>query len=408
MTRTKEAARPKLARWDVDDLKLADYNPRRISKARFEDLKRSMKADPDFLEVRPIIVNVRKGRRGNVIGGHMRLLAARDLGYQTVPVVEVDVDERTEKAWNLKDNSHHGEWDRTAMAEMVMPDPVAFEHAIPTDMLDDILNEFGPDQEGEKTPEDQADAIAAAKEHETIPGDLWELGDHRLLCGDSTDAEAFKRLLGGEDAGMCFTDPPYNVDYGGKDHGNKRWSTKHKKIANDKMEAGEWARFVKAFLENIRANVDGAVYICMSCKEWPTIHAAFLGSGFKWSDTIIWIKDVFTLGRSDHQHQHEPIMKGRPLKTAPAEPILYGWPANIDRKWNGGRDEADAWFFKRPKTSPIHPTQKPVELVARAITSSSNRGDTVLDCFAGGGVYPHRVREDRTERQADRARSRLL
>lgn len=380
----KETPSPKLARWQTKDLKLSDYNPRRISKARFEDLKRSMAADATFLEVRPIIVNVNPTRRGIVIGGHMRALAAIDLKMADVPVVEVFADAKTEKRWNVMDNSHHGEFDKQRLAELVLPDPLAFEHALPTDQLDNLLDEFGEGEEG-KSEEDAVDEVAAAKTHLTKTGDVWELGDHKLICGDSTDAKVFDKLLGQEKAQMTFTDPPYNVDYGASMKDKVRG--KEMKIANDKMDAKSWGAFLKAFLTNIHARTAGATYICMSTKEWPSLHQAFVNAGFHWSDTILWVKDSFTMGRADHQRQYEPIMVGKPrkMKTAEAQPILYGWPEKCDRKWNGGRDEADAWYFTRPRKNPIHPTQKPVELVARAVSNSSNRGDTVLDCFAGGG-----------------------
>lgn len=394
------AKEPKQASWPIDKLKLADYNPRSISRSRLENLKRSMTADPDFLKVRPIIVNVRAGRYGIVIGGHMRLLAARALGWSEIPVVEVDVDARTEKAWNLKDNSHHGEWDNRAVAEMVLADPLAFEMAMPTDVLDQIFDEYGdkPGGAAKASEEEQAEKIAEAPKPITQPGDVWDLGEHRLVCGDSTKPATFAALMGEEKADMTFTDPPYNVDYG--NHDNPRWGKKHEKIANDKMSDGAWAEFVRAFLARIKERTAGAVYICMSCKEWPSLHAAFVEAGFHWSTTVLWVKDVFTLGRSDYQRQHEPIMVGKTIKKAKTEPVLYGWPKGVERKWNGGRDEGDAWFLKRPRSNPVHPTQKPVELVAKAIVNSSNRGDVVLDCFAGGGVYPHRLREDHQARAA--------
>lgn len=370
--------------WPIDKLVNNTQNPRRISKERFEDLKRSMNADRDFLHARPIIANVNPTRRGIVIAGHMRLMVARELGFTEVPVMEVNVDAKQERRWMVTDNAHHGENDRQKLAEMIMKNPLDFEHALPTDQLDGIIAEFAGEEEEGQSEENQVDEIAAGKPL-TKPGDVWDLGDHRLVCGDSTDPGTFDKLLGAEKAQMCFTDPPYNVDYG--NHGNPRWGKKHEKIANDKMTDSAWAGFVRSFLANIRERTAGAVYICMSCKEWPSLHAAFIESGFQWSTTIIWIKDVFTLGRSDHQHQHEPIMVGKPrkLKTADAEPILYGWGRGVEKKWNGGRNESDAWFFTRPRKNPIHPTQKPVELVARAVSNSSNRGDIVLDCFAGGG-----------------------
>ncbi len=385
----------KTSKWKIADLKLSEYNPRTISKSRLEDLKQSISRDPKFFEARRVLVNVNPDRYGIVIGGHMRVLAAKELGWTEVPVTEMfAADIAEEKRWNLKDNAHHGENDMDAMAEMIFENPIDFDGALPGDIYDKILNDYGPDTEQE-SEEKQIDDIANAAETIVKPGDVWQLGEHILVCGDSTDAGTFGKLLGGEKAAMCFTDPPYNVDYG--NHDNPRWG-KHEKIANDKLDDNAWAGFIRAFLVNIASTTQGSVYICMSCKEWPNLHAAFIEAGFHWSTTIIWVKDIFTLGRSHYQRQHEPIIVGRKMKSAPAEPILYGWPAGVDKAWNGGRDEGDAWFFKRPRANPIHPTQKPVELVTRAIANSSNRGDTVLDCFAGGGSTL--IACERTKRKA--------
>lgn len=365
----------------VDDFNLAGYNPRTISKSRFEDLKRSIQADPDFLSVRPIIVNVNPERAGIIIGGHMRYLAAKELGMTELPAIEVDVDEKTEKQWNLKDNSHHGEWDDEMLAEMVVPFAMDFANALPGDVLDNLLNEYGIEQE-EKTEEQQLDDIASQEATITQDGDLWQLGDHLLLCGDSTLPEAFERLLGDEPASMVWTDPPYNVNYGGSQ--SPIWG-EARQIDNDKMSPVEWSAFVKKWMARLHENVKGATYVCMSMKEIPSVMPEFLIAGFHWSDTIIWVKNQFTPGRADYQRQHETIFVGRKLTSAPVEPILYGWPNDMEHKWNGGRDEGDAWFFKRPSKNPIHPTMKPVELVMKAVTNSSNRGDTVLDPFMGGG-----------------------
>lgn len=379
-----DALKPKLAVWKVSDLKIPDFNPRKITKARLEDLKRSLAADPDFLEVRPVIVNVNPTRRGIVIGGSMRLVAARELGRKTVPVVEVYADARKEKAWVVKDNAHSGEYDRGRLGELVLADPLAFEHALPSDQLDDIFDLMVPAEGEGESEEAQADAIAAAKKHILQDGDVVEMGDHRLVCGDSTDPAVFDALLGKERAQMCFTDPPFNVGYEG---GTGKDIKKRAKIANDKMTPAAWVAFLRAFMKNIHERTAGAAYVCMSAKEWPAIHAAFIDSGFHWSNTILWIKDSFTMGRADHQRSYEPIMVGEPrrIRKGEAEPILYGWPQGVDRRWNGGRDTGDAWFFTRPHINPVHPTQKPVELVAKAIANSSNRGDIVLDPFAGGG-----------------------
>lgn len=409
----KKPLQTREADWKASDLQLADYNPRRISKSRLEGLKRSLAADPDFMRVRRIVVNVSPTRRGVVIAGHMRLLAARELGWETVPVLEVEVDARTEKAWNVKDNHHAGEDDRARLGELVLGDPLAFEHAMPSDELDAVFNDYGPDGEGEpkKTEEQQADDIAKMKKHHTKPGDVYELGGHRLVCGDSTDPATLDKLLGtGEQrecAQMAFTDPPYNVAYGGNMKEKLRGQVRT--ISNDKMGAAEWSDFVAAFMAALRANVAGAVYVCMSVKEWPEVQRGFVAAGMEWRDTVVWVKDSFTMSMLDYQQQHEMILVGKPVKPgsparvrkareAEGEPILYGWTSKDVRRWNGGRHSANVWFFTRSKKNPVHPTQKPVELVAKAIANSSNRGDAVLDIFAGGGSTM--IAAERTGRRA--------
>lgn len=387
---SKDEPRQTLSTWKVAELKVNEKNPRTIDKRRFDHLKRSIAADPEFMANNRIVVNVHATRYGMVVSGNMRLLAIREIGWTEVPVLEIDATAAQERKWLIAYNSHWGKDDRQAKAEMVLEDATLFEHAMPSDERDQLVDDFAGDGDAEKSEEERVDEVASAKKHVTQSGDVWELGDHRLVCGDSTDPAVFERLMGGgkEKAQMCFTDPPYNVDYGETMKDSVR-GAKHAKIANDKMAAPAWAAFVRGYMKNIIANVAGATYVCMSTKEWPSVMAAFIETGFHWSDTVLWIKDSFTMGRADYQRQYEPIMVGktpRKMKTAEAEPILYGWPnATPDRRWNGGRDKADAWFFTRPRTSPVHPTQKPVELVARAIANSSNRGDAVLDCFAGGG-----------------------
>lgn len=373
----------KIAIWKIADLKLSEYNPRTISKSRLEDLKQSLRHDPRFFGARRVLVNVNPDRYGIVIGGHMRVIAAKELGWTEVPVTEMHANDiAEEKRWNLKDNAHHGENDMDAMAGIIFDDPIALDGALPGDIYDKILNDYGPDSEPE-SEETQIDNIASASETIVKLGDVWQLGEHVLVCGDSTDPKTFDLLLGGETADMTWTDPPYNVGY--KSRGKDLVDSGAESIENDKMDDASWAVFVRGWMRNIHAQTKGAAYICMSTKEWPALHSAFLEAGFHWSDTIIWIKDRFVLGWSDYRRQHEPIMVGRKMRSADSEPILYGWPNGANHKWNGGRDESDAWFFKRPGKNPVHPTQKPVELVAKAIANSSDRGDTVLDPFTGGG-----------------------
>jgi DNA modification methylase len=203
----------------------------------------------------------------------------------------------------------------------------------------------------------------------TAPGDVWVMGEHRLLCGDATQIEAIEKVLAGGLADMVFTDPPYNVNYGAtmkdKLRGNKR------KIANDNLGA-DFEKFLKDACVNLLAVTKGAVYICMSSSELHTLQKAFREAGGHWSTFVIWAKNTFTMGRSDYQRQYEPM--------------LYGWKEGTEHFWCGARDQGDVWFVKKPVVNDLHPTMKPVELVERAIRNSSKGRDTVLDPFGGSGT----------------------
>jgi DNA modification methylase len=223
--------------------------------------------------------------------------------------------------------------------------------------------------DGEAASDEAEDEVPEPPEEPVSkPGDLWVLGDHRLLCGDATVLADVERVLGGQLADMTFTDPPYNVDYGSS--AKDKFRGKSRKILNDNLGGG-----FEAFLHDTWANIlsatKGAVYVCMSSSELHTLQRAFVSAGGKWSTSVIWAKHTFTLGRADYQRMYEPI--------------LYGWPAGHDRYWCGARDQGDVWFFDKPARNELHPTMKPVALVERAIRNSSKTKDIVLDPFAGSG-----------------------
>jgi DNA modification methylase len=200
------------------------------------------------------------------------------------------------------------------------------------------------------------------------PGDLWLLGEHKLLCGDATQAEPYRTLLGEELADMVFTDPPYNVNYANTAKDKLRGT--NRPILNDNLgEAFE--AFLTAACQNLLEVTKGAVYIAMSSSELDTLQSAFRAAGGRWSTFIIWAKNTFTLGRSDYQRQYEPI--------------LYGWRDGADHFWCGARDQGDVWQIKKPAKNDLHPTMKPVELVERAVRNSSKTRDIVLDPFGGSG-----------------------
>src|SRR5579885_2539275 len=231
--------------------------------------------------------------------------------------------------------------------------------------IEDLLRD--PDQVVEgNTDEDAAPELPETAV--TMPGDVWVLGEHRLLCGDSTHMEAVEKVLAGGLADVTFTDPPYNVNYGATMKDKLRG--KKRKIANDDLGVG-FDQFLRDACVNMLAVTKGAIYICMSSSELHTLYRAFTEAGGHWSTFVIWAKNTFTMGRSDYQRQYEPM--------------LYGWKEGTDHFWCGARDQGDVWFIKKPLANDLHPTMKPVELVDRALRNSSKSRDTVFDPFGGSG-----------------------
>ena len=233
-------------------------------------------------------------------------------------------------------------------------------------------NDGGPDPD--EAPELPVDPVSR-------PGDLWICGEHRVLCGDATVLADVEKVLGGELADMCFTDPPYDVNYANSAKDKQRG--KHRPILNDHPGEG-FEAMLRAASANILAVTKGAIYICMSSSELDTLQRAFREAGGKWSTFVIWAKHTFTLGRADYQRQYEPI--------------LYGWKDGTDHFWCGARDQGDVWFFDKPSRNDLHPTMKPVALVERAIRNSSKSRDIVLDPFGGSGTTM--IAAERTGRRA--------
>lgn len=359
----------------ISSLKFAEYNPRAIQKEDFEALKRSIR---EYGFVEPVVCNKTTGR---IVGGHMRVRAAQDLGITEVPVVWIEIPEVKEKALNLALNRIHGEWDEQMLAELIYS--IKDEEALAlTGFNDEEISKLLDSVSGSDEEEDEAPPLPS--ETSVRPGDLYELGNHRVLCGDATKIEDIEKLMNGQKARMVFTDPPYNVDYKGGALGDREG------IANDKMKHEEFEAFLSASISNMFAVTQGAFYICMSSSELHTLFNAFTAAGGHWSTYIIWAKSAFTLSRSDYHRQFEPILYGMSETEAmmvqekkedmDALPILYGWNKHA---WYGGRKQGDVWQFDKPSRNKEHPTMKPIALCAKAIKNSSKRGDIVLDVFSG-------------------------
>ena len=306
---------------------------------------------------------------GGVVDGHLRLKAARKLGLETVPVVLADdLSETQIKAFRLLANrsANWAEWDDELLA-LELEDLQAQDFNLELtgfdfDEIDRLLNadtEPAGNTDDDDVPETPDAPISK-------PGDLWLLGNHRLLCGDATVLGDVERVLDGGLADLTFCDPPYNVDYAG---GASRKTDR--RIENDNL-GNAFEAFLYDACVNIVSVTKGGIYICMSSSELHTLQKAFVDAGGHWSTFIIWAKNRFTLGRSDYQRQYEPI--------------LYGWKEGTDHFWCGARDQGDVWFIDRPHKNDLHPTMKPVALVERAVRNSSKSRDIVLDPFGGSGT----------------------
>lgn len=313
------------------------------------------------------------GSDGVIVAGHGRLAAAQKLGLEIVPVVVLDHLTPTQRrALVIADNriAENAGWDDAMLRiELEALQLEGFDLDITgfdADALAELIAGDEPDNEG------QTDEDAMPELGETPisrPGDVWVLGQHRLLCGDATVAASYEALLQGEPVDMVFTDPPYNVNYANSAKDKMRG--KDRAILNDNLGDGFYD-FLLAALTPTVAHCSGGIYVAMSSSELDVLQAAFRAAGGKWSTFIIWAKNTFTLGRADYQRQYEPI--------------LYGWPEGATRHWCGDRDQGDVWAIKKPQKNDLHPTMKPVELVERAIRNSSRPGNVVLDPFGGSGT----------------------
>jgi len=382
----------------VEALRPDPANPRHIDDVELEALTRSIR---EFGFVQPVLARRADSTIG---GGHQRLVAARRLGMETVPVMWLELDVEQSRLLGLALNRIGGDWDEQLLARLVADLGHSVDLSLSgfgEDELQDLLRSLDAKEKRERSESfDLEEALeATTREPRTKLGDLWLLGEHRLLCGDATKPEDMARALDDKRAAMSFTDPPYNDsmgDHGGQGKGRKR------RIANDSMDAVAWESFVRAFSRTLLSSVDGALYLCMSSKELPFVSRVLLEEGGHWSDTISWAKDRFVLGRADYQRAYEPIWYGwregakhvwsggRDQDDVwhiprPSEPIWYGWREGAKHVWSGGRDQDDVWHIPRPSDSPLHPTTKPLPLIERAIGNSSEPGAFVLDPFMGSG-----------------------
>jgi DNA modification methylase len=357
-TRPGAGAELGVARVPVDTLKCYPGNPRRGNLAA---IKESLQTNGQY---RPIVVN---RRTNEVLAGNHTLRAARELGWAEIAASFVDVDEEAAARIVLVDNRTNdlAGYDSEALAELLGELPELAGTGYDRDDLDALLAELGRAEPGE----DEPPPLPASPQ--TRPGELIELGPHRLLCGDARDESAYRVLLGGESTELLWTDPPYGVDYEGK--------TKARLRIEGDGRSGLAQLLAASFARADAALAPGApLYVAHPGGERAlTFAAAFLAAGFSLRQTLIWAKDSIVLGHLDYHYAHEQILYGY----KPGEGRL----GRGGRGWHGDDAQASVLCFDRPKAAREHPTMKPPELIERCLRNSSAPGALVLDPFAGSG-----------------------
>jgi DNA modification methylase len=352
---------------NINEIKPNPNNPRIIKDDKFKKLVKSIQDFPQMLELRPIVID----ENNIVLGGNMRLKACIEAGLTDVPVKQAkELTEEQKKEFIIKDNVGFGEWSWDDLAN---------------NWDEQLLTEWGLD-----IPNFDANVLEAEEDDFAVPdggsetdivlGDLFEIGEHRLLCGDSTDSDQVAKLMNGQKADMVFTDPPYNVDFKGQDLsnttkdgieilGHKGANSKHDKIKNDSMPDHEFVEFMKAVLSNITLFNKGAWYFSFCDLKLDLLLTPLKEMGFNWKSIIIWKKNQATLSGKDYKSRYEPI--------------VYGCPEN---SFYGERyKQEDIWEFQRTLKNDLHPTMKPIPLIENALNNSSKEGMIIMDLFLGSG-----------------------
>ena len=346
----------------VSDLKPAAYNPRKKLKPGDKEYEKIKSSIEEFGFADPLVVNADM----TIIGGHQRLTVAADLGMTEVPCAVVDVDKTREKALNIALNKITGAWDENMLADLLKDieesDFDLGKTGFDPPEIDELFNQVhNRDVVDDAFDEDKA----LEKEVFVLPGDVWLLGRHRLMCGDSTRLDDVDVLMDGKTANMCVTDPPYNCSYEGGTGMT---------IMNDTWTDGQkFYQFLLDAFKNIYIHLaDGGAFYCFhSDAEKVNFFNATVDAGFHYSTTCIWVKNSLVIGRMDYQMRHEPV--------------IYAFKDTAKHRFYGDRKQTTVWEFDRPTKSKLHPTSKTIPLIAYPIRMSSLENSIVLDLFGGSG-----------------------
>ena len=349
----------------VETSKLIPYvnNARTHSQEQVNKLRGSLR---EFGFINPVIID----SDFNVIAGHGRLMAAKEEGIEEVPCVLVDyLTEAQKKAYILADNRYAQDagWDEELLRlEIESLEGMDFDVSL-TGFDDQEIADLFADGESTGAEDDDFDLSDALEKAAFVErGDVWQVGRHRLMCGDATSPEDVATLMDGKKANLIITDPPYNVAFESSDGLS---------IKNDKMENDKFYEFLLAAFKNMAEHLEkgGSAYVFHADTEGLNFRKAFIDAGFHLSGCCIWVKNSLVLGRSDYQWQHEPV--------------LYGFLQNGKHYWskNAGRSQTTIWNFDKPKKNKNHPTSKPLDLLAYPIGNSSQENAIVIDTFGGSG-----------------------
>jgi site-specific DNA-methyltransferase (adenine-specific) len=306
-----------------------------------------------MLKIRPIVVN----KEMIILGGNMRFKACKEAGLKEVPIIITDLTEEQQKEFLIKDNVSGGEWDWDILANEWNADDLK-------DWGLDLPLDYNEVLEAE---EDDFEVPDGGIETDIVLGDLFEIGEHRLLCGDSTQTDTFEKLMNGQLADMVVTDPPYNVAYEGK---TKDALT----IENDSMGNDDFYKFLYDFYTALTTAVKkgGAIYVWHASSEVINFGKAMVDAGWLLKQQLIWVKNTMVMGRQDYQWKHEPC--------------LYGWLKGDSHKWYSDRKQTTVIEWDKPQRNGEHPTMKPIGLFSYQIENSSKQGDIVIDAFGGSGT----------------------
>jgi DNA modification methylase len=345
----------------LKDIKPNPNNPRVLRDDKFQKLKQSITEFPKMLSLRPMVID----ENNVVLGGNMRLRALQELGFNDIDEAWVkrssDLTEEEKKRFIIADNVAFGEWDWDTLAnDWDVVDLEAWGLDIPQF---DTVEELEASEDDYEVPE-------GGVETDIVIGDLFEIGEHRLLCGDSTDSDAVAWLMNGEKADMVFTDPPYGVSYIGGHNEKKR-----KGIINDTLQGQDLTDLFYESLMNadIFSHEHSAFYIWYSTNKSVETFASFSRLNLSVRAVIAWYKVKSGLG--SFMSQYIPNF----------EPCIYAFKNGKSPQWFGESDEKSVWELKKELRNEYHPTQKPIELPSRAITNSSKLKDIIYDCFLGSG-----------------------